>query len=165
MANKNPKLKDFGEEERSAPAPPPKQAKKEEAPPPPDNRTPEQKEADEFKTKGNELYKKKQFQEALDMYAKAIEKEPNDMTYYNNKCAVLMEMGADNFDKVMEICKDLIERRYEINSASPGGGSFEKVAKVYNRMASVCEKRKEYAQGIEYLNKALTEDNNKQTRN
>merc|ERR1711920_435683 len=55
--------------------------------------------------------------------------------------------------------------RYEINSASPGGGSFEKVAKVYNRMASVCEKRKEYAQGIEYLNKALTEDNNKQTRN
>jgi len=76
-----------------------------------------------------------------------------------------MEMGPDNFDKVMEICKDLIERRYEINSANPGGGAFEKVAKVYNRMASVCERRKDYAQGIEYLNKALTEDNNKQTRN
>merc|ERR1712050_532263 len=36
-------------------APPPKSQKKEEAPPPPDNRTPEQKEADEFKGKGNEL--------------------------------------------------------------------------------------------------------------
>merc|ERR1719506_3151916 len=82
--------KDMGEEEPAA-KPAPKPAKKEEAPPPPDNRTPEQKEADEFKTKGNELYKKKQFQEALDMYAKAIEKEPNDILYINNKCAVWME--------------------------------------------------------------------------
>merc|ERR1712099_152846 len=99
------------------------------------------------------------------MYAKAIEKEPNDMTYYNNKCAVLMEMGPDNFDKVMEICKDLIERRYEINSANPGGASFEKVAKVFNRMASVCEKRKQFDEAITWYNKALTEDNNRTTRN
>eukprot|EP00971_Amphidinium_carterae_P206124 4090683-Amphidinium_carterae.1 len=42
-------------------APVPK--KKEEEAPPPDNRTPEQKEADEFKAKGNELYKQKKFEE------------------------------------------------------------------------------------------------------
>jgi len=145
------------------PAAPKKEEKKDE--PPPDERTPEQKEADEFKTKGNELYKKKQLKEALEMYDKAIEKEPNDITYYNNKCAALIEMGEGQYDKVIEICKDLLNRRYEMNTACPGGASFEKVAKVFNRMASVHEKRKQYDQAIEYYNKALTEDNNRATRN
>eukprot|EP00930_Biecheleria_cincta_P096127 TRINITY_DN87_c0_g1_i2.p1 TRINITY_DN87_c0_g1~~TRINITY_DN87_c0_g1_i2.p1 ORF type:complete len:605 (-),score=194.58 TRINITY_DN87_c0_g1_i2:517-2268(-) len=146
---------------RTAPKPEPKK----EEPPPEDLRTPEQKEADEWKSKGNELYKKKQFKEAIEMYDKAIDKVPDDITYQNNKCAVLIEMGPDNYDKVMDICKDLVSRRYEINSANPGGASFEKVAKVFNRMASIHEKRKEFAQAIEMYNKALTEDNTRQTRN
>merc|ERR1719413_37084 len=151
------------EAEAEAPKPPPKkeEPKKEEE----DLRDPETKEADEFKSKGNDLYKKKQFQEALEMYDKAIEKEPNDLTYYNNKCAVWLEMGDEYYDKVLETCQDLVTRRYEINGANPGGASFEKVAKVLNRMASVHEKRKEFDQAIEYYNKALTEDNNRQTRN
>jgi len=139
-------------------------AKKAEPPPPEDFRTPEQKEADEFKAKGNETYKKKEFEEALTWYDKAIEKEPNDLVYYNNKCAVWVEMGDQYYDKVLETCKDLLERRYEINSANRGGASFEKVAKVLNRMASVYEKRKDFATAIEYYNKALLEDNNRQTR-
>lgn len=158
---------DLGQGGPSEPAakPPPKPEPKKEEPPPEDLRTPEQKEADEWKGKGNELYKKKQFKEAIEMYDKAIEKMPDDMTYHNNKCAVLIELGPDNYDKVMEICKDLVNRRYEINSANPGGGSFEKVAKVFNRMASIHEKRKEFEQAIEMYNKSLTEDNTRQTRN
>jgi len=158
---------DMGAPPPSASSPPPKkeEPKKEEPPPPEDLRTPEQKEADEFKSKGNELYKKKKFEEALEMYDKAIEKEPNDLTYYNNKCAVWIEMGAEYYEKVLETCKDLTLRRYEINSANPGGASFEKVAKVFTRMASVYEKMKKWDDAIEYYNKALTEDNNRHTRN
>lgn len=158
---------DLGQGGPSEPAakPPPKPEPKKEEPPPEDLRSPEQKEADEWKGKGNELYKKKQFKEAIEMYDKAIEKMPDDMTYHNNKCAVLIELGPDNYDKVMEICKDLVNRRYEINSANPGGGSFEKVAKVLNRMASIHEKRKEFDQAIELYSKSLTEDNTRQTRN
>jgi len=146
--------------------PAPKVAKKDE--PPPDLRTDEQKEADEFKSKGNELYKKKQFEEAIAEYDKAIDKCPNDMTYHNNKCAVWTEMGKANpeyFDKVIEICDDLIKRRYEMNGALPGGGSFEKVAKIFNRIAAVHEKKGEFDAAIEYYNKALMEDNNRNTRN
>lgn len=157
---------DLGEPAESAPAPKPAPPpKKEEPPPPEDLRTPEQKEADEFKAKGNDLYKKKQFAEALPMYDKAIEKEPNDFVYYNNKCAVWIEMGAEYYDKVLETCKDILDRRYEINSANPGGASFEKVAKVYSRMASVYEKKKEWDMAVEMYNKSLTEDNNRNTRN
>lgn len=146
--------------------PPPKKEEKKDAPPPAnDLRTPEQKEADEFKTKGNDLYKKKQFADAIEMYDKAIEKEPNDLTYYNNKNAVWIEMGSEYYDKVIENCKDLIARRYEINSANPGGASFEKVAKVFSRLAGLYEKMREYDHAIEYYNKSLTEDNNRLVRN
>mmetsp|Transcript_59673 Transcript_59673/g.194709 ORF Transcript_59673/g.194709 Transcript_59673/m.194709 type:complete len:590 (+) Transcript_59673:121-1890(+) len=136
--------------------------KKEE---PPDERTPEQKEADEFKTKGNDLYKKKQFQEALEMYDKAIEKEPNELLYINNKCAVWIEMGAEYWDKAIEALKDVIARRYEINGANPGGASFEKVAKVLNRLAAIYEKKMDFDTAIDYYNRALMEDNNRVTRN
>lgn len=153
---------DMGEPaEREAPKPPP--PKKEE--PPPDLRTEEQKKADEFKGKGNELYKAKKFEEALVQYDKAIEVEPNDLTYHNNKNAVYVEMGPEYYDKVIENCKTLLEKRYDMNSALSGGASFEKVAKVYVRMASVYEKKKDFAQAREMYNKALTEDNNRHTRN
>mmetsp|Transcript_19087 Transcript_19087/g.44616 ORF Transcript_19087/g.44616 Transcript_19087/m.44616 type:complete len:590 (-) Transcript_19087:247-2016(-) len=155
------------EEDKPAPAPkaPAPKKKEEEKPPPEDNRTPEQKEADEFKGKGNELYKQKEFAEAIEMYDKAIEKEPNDLTYYNNKCAVWIEMGGENLDKVLELCDDLLQRRYEINTANPGGASFEKVSKIYSRKARVYELQKKFDDAIEMYNKALTEDNSRHTRN
>lgn len=74
-------------------------------------------------------------------------------------------MGPDYYDRVLETCQDLLDRRYEINSARPGGASFEKVAKVYNRMASVYERQKKYDEAIDMYRKSLTEDNTRQTRN
>jgi stress-induced-phosphoprotein 1 len=155
---------DFGEPS-AAPAAKPAPKKEEPPPPPPDERTPEQKKADEHKAKGNELYKAKKFEEALAEYDKAIEQEPNDLIYHNNKNAVYVEMGSEHWDKVLDNCKDILNRRYEINSANPGGASFEKVAKVYVRMASIYEKQKDYAQAKEHYQKALMEDNHRNTRN
>jgi stress-induced-phosphoprotein 1 len=154
---------DFGEP-GEAPKPAPK--KKEEPPPPPEDlRTPEQKEADEYKTKGNELYKAKKFEEALVQYDKAIEKCPNDLLYVNNKNAVYIEMGEAHWDKVLTDCQDLLDRRYDINSANPGGASFEKVAKVYVRMASIYEKKKDFTQAKAMYEKSLMEDNTRYSRN
>jgi len=158
---------DFGAGASEGPkaSPPPKKEEPKKEEPPPDHRTPEQKEADEFKLKGNELYKKKQFSEALEMYDKAIEKEPNELLYINNKCAVWIEMGPDYYGNALEALQAVIDRRYEINSANPGGASFEKVAKVLSRIAAIYEKKKDFAMAIEYYQKALTEDNSRQTRN
>jgi len=156
------------EREAGAAAAPKKEApkkKEEPPPPPPDERTPEQKEADEYKTKANAAYKEKKFAEALPLYDKAIELEPNELIYYNNKCAVWIEMGPENYDKVIETCEDLLKRRYEINGANPGGASFEKVAKVYARLASLYEKQKKYPEAIEHYKKSITEDNARATRN
>jgi len=132
---------------------------------PEDTRAPEQKEIDELKAQGNAFYKKRKFDEAIGCYDQAIEKQPNDLTFHNNKCAVMVEKGEENYEKVLEVCRDLITRRYEINSAHPGGASFEKVAKVYNRMGSVLEKQKKYKEAVEMYNKSLMEDNQRHTRN
>eukprot|EP00974_Lingulodinium_polyedra_P064463 6227410-Lingulodinium_polyedra.AAC.1 len=50
--------------------------------------------AEEFKNAGNDFYKCKKFKEALEMYDKAIAKEPNDVIFYNNKCAAWIQMGS-----------------------------------------------------------------------
>mmetsp|Transcript_57025 Transcript_57025/g.172512 ORF Transcript_57025/g.172512 Transcript_57025/m.172512 type:complete len:146 (-) Transcript_57025:168-605(-) len=50
-------------------------------------------EAEELKCRGNDLYKKRKFEEALHMYNMAIEKDPDNVVYSYNKCAVWIEMG------------------------------------------------------------------------
>ena len=119
--------------------------------------------AEEAKARGNALYKSRSFDEALSAYDEAIALSPNDLTYYNNKAAVLFEMG--NFSAAETLLKSVIERRYEMNSAFPGGASYEKCAKALNRLASVYLKQGKFTEGIETYNKSLTEDNNKNTRN
>lgn len=140
-----------------------KKPKAEPKPEPVDERTEEQKKADAFKDEGNKLYKAKKFDEAIAQYDQAIETVPNDIIYYNNKCAVLLEQ--EKFEECEKVCNDLLTRRYEMNSALPGGASFEKVGKVYNRLASCFTKQKKYKEAMEMYEKSLAEDNNKNTRN
>jgi stress-induced-phosphoprotein 1 len=51
---------------------------------------------------GNDAYKNKKFEEALELYQGAIDLDDTDMTYYNNKAAVYYEMKE--FDKCIEEC-------------------------------------------------------------
>lgn len=46
--------------------------------------------AEAAKEKGNEAYKKKEFQTALDHYNKATELDPKNMTYYTNRAGLFI---------------------------------------------------------------------------
>ncbi|OQS06170.1 DnaJ subfamily C protein [Thraustotheca clavata] len=46
--------------------------------------------AEEWKTKGNDLYKKADYRGAIDMYSKAIELEPTTAAYYGNRAAAYL---------------------------------------------------------------------------
>jgi len=118
----------------------------------------EQREAEELKVEGNKLYKQKMFVEALAMYDRAIEKEPNELTYHNNKCAVWIEMGEEHYSKVLHLCRDLVDRRSGIDAANPGGASCEKVAKVLSRMASVLERQEMWDEARKAYVMSLTQD-------
>jgi len=155
--------------ERSAPEPvpsepPQKKAKQEKAPEAKvvDERTDQQKEADQWKDQGNTAFKSKNFEEAAEKYRKAIEVLPDEMSYYSNLGAVLIEM--DKHEEAIKICQEALDRRYEMNTANPGGASYEKVAKALCRIASAYAKRKQFDEAKTFYEKALVEDNNRFTR-
>lgn len=100
---------DLQEDEEEAPpqkqqpaGPRPAAAKKSEEPP--KELTPEEKEAETLKQKGNELYKQKKFQEALEAYDEAIAKNPKEILYLNNKAGGLAQTFSAVFSALMMVC-------------------------------------------------------------
>lgn len=74
-------------------------------------------------------------------------------------------MELHKYDEAIALCQGVLEKRYDMNSANRGGASFEKVAKVLNRIASCFAKQNKFDQAIEYYEKSLAEDNHRNTRN
>lgn len=48
--------------------------------------------AEEVKNKGNEAFKKKNFNEAINLYEEAVKLNPSEPLYYNNKAAAYIEL-------------------------------------------------------------------------
>ncbi|RYA67779.1 hypothetical protein DD592_27280, partial [Enterobacter cloacae complex sp. 2DZ2F20B] len=59
------------------------------------------------KEQGNEFYKKKAFEQAIEHYNKAIELDPTDITFYNNLAAVYFEQK--DYDKCIKECEKAID--------------------------------------------------------
>lgn len=101
------------------------------------------------KNLGNELYKAKKFDEALEHYNKAIELDATDMTYLNNKAAVYFEKG--DYDECIKQCKVAIDVGRE-NRAD-----FKLIAKALSRMASAYLKKNDLEQARTFFQKSLSE--------
>jgi len=82
-------------------------------------------EAEKLKNQGNECYKKKKYDEAIQYYDKALELEPNDILYINNKAAVYL--AKKDFDKCIELCNEALTKGREVMA------DFGKIAKAYSR--------------------------------
>lgn len=113
-------------------------------------------EAAELKRKGNEEYKKRNFDAAIELYQQAFKADPTEILYLNNEAAVYLE--KEQYDKCIEVCQKALEIRYETKS------DFSKVAKVYNRLAACYTRMGDYPKAIEHYKKSLCEDNNRHTR-
>lgn len=50
-------------------------------------------EAEQFKTQGNDLYKKGDYQGAIEKYTQAIDAAPTVVAYYGNRAAALFMLG------------------------------------------------------------------------
>ncbi|CAF0882979.1 unnamed protein product [Adineta ricciae] len=116
------------------------------------NMTSEQSSAEAEKEKGNEAYKKKDFETALAHYNKAIELDPINMTYYTNRAAVYFEQKQ--WDNCMKECEKAIEVGRE-NKAD-----YKLIAKAYARMANVRTQEQDYTGALKYYNHSLSEHRN-----
>ncbi|PLB37666.1 Hsp90 cochaperone STI1 [Aspergillus candidus] len=144
------------EAEEDAPMPDARPQKKEPEPQP--EPEPEDEEAlakkkaqeagDAEKKIGNDFYKKRQFDEAIEHYTKAWELH-KDITYLNNTAAAKFEKG--DYQGAIETCKNAIEEGREVRA------DFKTMAKAFGRIGTAYEKLGDLAQAIEYYNKSLTE--------
>ena len=106
-------------------------------------------EAQALKQKGNDAYKKRDFPNALANYGKAIEMDPNEITYYLNTAAVYFEMK--NYTECISTCNKAIDIGRE-NRAD-----FKLIAKALARMGNAYRKTGDLKNAKMAYEKALTE--------
>ncbi|KAJ2363363.1 Hsp90 cochaperone, partial [Coemansia sp. RSA 2607] len=105
--------------------------------------------AAEAKNLGNNAYKARQFDEALEHYSKAIELDQTDITFWNNKAAVYFEMGK--YEECIETAQQAIEAGREHRA------EYKHIAKALGRIGTAYSKLDNISKAIEYYNRSLTE--------
>jgi len=103
----------------------------------------------EEKELGNALYKKRQFDEALEHYDKAFELDPSNITILTNKAAVLFE--KEDYEGCAQICQQAVDIGREQRA------DFKLIAKAYARMGNAQHKIGDLAAAIKAYEKSLTE--------
>lgn len=128
------------------PKPQPKPQKKEEEE---DNLTPEKRKALEEKKLGNDAYKKRCFEEALQHYNKAVELDSTEIVYLLNIAAVYFEQKE--YDRCIAQCERAIETGRE-NRAD-----FKLIAKAFTRIGHAYKKMENWKQAKVYYEKSMSE--------
>ncbi|KAF6000649.1 Stress-induced-phosphoprotein 1 [Cyanidiococcus yangmingshanensis] len=114
-------------------------------------------EAEHEKELGNDAYKRKQFDLALEHYRKAQELNPRELVYILNEAAVYFEMK--DFHKTIELCQWIIDRNREENL----GADFSLIAKAYARMANAYDHLGDFDAAIQAYEKSLVEHHDSRT--
>jgi stress-induced-phosphoprotein 1 len=105
--------------------------------------------------KGNDLYKAKQFEDALAAYDEAIALDPTNMTFLSNKAAVYFT--TKQYDECIAACAQAVEVGKE--NRAP----FEDRAKALTRSAKAHQKKGDLAGAIEMCQQAQLESYDKAT--
>jgi len=105
------------------------------------------KKAEELKAIGNEHFKKKEFDKAMEIYSEAIQIYPKELTLYLNRAGVYHE--KKEYKKVIEDCNYVIENTFD----------FQKKGRAYGRMGFAYEEMEDWDNAIESFNKSLLENN------
>jgi len=166
--------RDADDEEKSTPAPTPASVEKKSTPEPEPPKVEEEEEDDktdwtpeeirkkqdqkasvEAKERGNNLYKKKDFDGALAAYDEAIALDPTNMTFLSNKAAVYFT--SKKYDECIAACKEAVE----VGKANLA--PFEDRAKALTRCGKAYQKKGEFQNAIDTWKDAQLEHFDKAT--
>lgn len=124
---------------------PKREPKKETEPDLPENKRSAKAEKDQ----GNEAYKKKNFEVAIQHYVKAIEHDPTDITFYNNLAAVYFEQK--DYEKCIDECQK------GISIGRENRADFKLIAKACTRIGNAYKKLKNWHNAKAYYEKSMSE--------
>lgn len=108
----------------------------------------EKAEAEKEKALGNDEYKAKRFEAAVEHYRKAMELYPSEPTYRSNLAAALLEMKK--YEECIAECEGCVDDAKK-------AGNYALIPKLYTRMGNAYGKQLKWDKAIEYYNKSLTE--------
>ncbi|PVF93729.1 TPR-like protein [Serendipita vermifera] len=101
------------------------------------------------KAKGNEAYKNRNFDAAIEHFTKAWELSPKDITFLTNKAAAQFEKGL--YDETIATCETAVEEARSLRA------DYKLIAKAFGRIGSAYFKKEDYDNAIKFFNKSLTE--------
>ena len=110
------------------------------------------KQADEAKSKGNDAYKARRLEEALEHYNVAISINAKEPIYHLNKASVYLEMKK--FEDCLAACDEAIKAAEEVVPKP-----FDKIAKAYARKGNCYTQMKKWGEALEMYDKSLLEVN------
>jgi len=113
-------------------------------------------EAMKKKDEGNQLFKQKKFNEALEAYDAAIALDETNMTFLNNKAAIYFNL------KQYDACIEWAEKAVEVGKANMA--PFEDRAKALVRCAKAYQKKGDLGKAIEFCDAAQLEFYDKATQ-
>jgi len=103
------------------------------------------------KALGNEAYKKKEFEKAIEHYDKAMELNPDEMSFLTNRSAVKFEIN--DLDGAIADCEEVIKQNKERGLHT----DFKIIARAYARIGNAFAKKAELSNAIEAYEKSLLE--------
>ncbi|KAG6451944.1 hypothetical protein O3G_MSEX007375 [Manduca sexta] len=101
------------------------------------------------KDHGNECYKKRDFDNAILHYQKAVEHDSTDITFYTNMAAVYFEQK--DYEKCIKECEKAIDIGRE-NRAD-----FKLIAKAFTRIGNAYKKMEQWKLAKTYYEKSMSE--------
>ena len=146
---------EFGEHEadsKPTPASEPKKAPEQapkKAPEPEPEISESRKRALEAKDAGNAAYKKRDFDAAIAKYDEAIELDPEDISFLNNRAAANLEKG--DFDACIGDCDAAIEKGRSIRA------DYTVIAKAMTRKGNALVKQGKLEEAVDQYQHSLTE--------
>lgn len=116
------------------------------------------KKAGKFKDEGNDFYKQKKFSEALEKYNLALQLDPAESIFYNNRAAAHTELH--NYEDVVKDTEYavVLERTNAVSRGQVKSYEPKLVAKAFMRRAVAYEKLGKYQEALEALEDGLREE-------
>ena len=121
--------------------------------------------AETFKEKGNELLRKNKNLEAIELYTRAIELNPQSPVYYGNRSQA--RLNIRNFEgalndaiKSIELDQSYTKAHYRKAVANKGLGNYQTALEEFQRLQNACPNDKSYQTQIQDCRLLISQQDN-----